>query len=440
MCQAETRCRTRLSAAKTSSIRIYSLPVASEVTSLNSHYEGAAFMQTRDVHARNVQVSPGGVHNTLRDYAISFIPMNETRQRVDPITASCTTPSPGFTTKNSLTPEICGRRLILSTEPTIPWFWSGHPKVAILFRYVPGSKPEDRKTAMASIGDVSVSHIASSLAQNIATSGPATPGNTAGTKPDASIATEMKGAFDSLLQSQRNASGRPSTDSLIAPLAPFSTPSVSGDGLMNALKEAVGAFQELSGTKQNVLQQLDQSPGMQHPSTVGDQQLAQLPSKQFGSTVGDQQLAQLPDKQHASNLGSQQLAQLSSKQFASTVGDQQLAQLSEKQHASNLGSQQLAQLSSKQFASTVGDQQLAQLSDKQHISNLGDQQLAQLSDKQRASGLGDKQLSPSIQTDGSPSENRGIKMLDQCTNFFSLLHKLVSGDQDLAAKARGVLR
>jgi hypothetical protein len=312
---------------------------------------------------------------------------------------------------------------MLSTEPTIPWFWSGHLKIAILFRYVPGSKPEDRKTAVASIGDVSVSHIASSLAQNIAASGPDNPGNTAGTKPDASIATEMKGAFDSLLQSQRNASGRPSTDSLIAPLAPFSTPSISGDGLMNALKEAVGAFHELSGTKQNVLQQLDQSPGMQRPSTVGDQQLAQFSSKQFGSTVSDQQLAQLSDKQHASNLGAQQLAQLSSKQFASTVGDQQLAQLS-----------------SKQLSSTGGDQQLAQLSDKQHVSSLGNQQLAQLSDKQRASGLGDKQLSPSIQTDGDPSENRGIKMLDQCTNFFGLIQKLVTGDLDLAAKARGVLR
>ncbi len=241
---------------------------------------------------------------------------------------------------------------------------------------------------MASIGDVSVSHIASSLAQNIVASDPATEG-IVGAKPVVSIATAMKGAFDGLMQSQQDTSVVPSKDSPIAPITPFSTPSVSGDGLMSALKEAVGAFNELSGMKQDV---------------------------------------------------SQQFAQFSGAQHASDVGDQQFAQLSDKQHVSNLGGQQIAQLSNKQQVSNLGDQQLAQFSDKQHVSNLGNQQLAQLSDKQHTSSVGDKQFSQPMQADRSSSGNQGAKMLDQCTNFFTLLQKLVTGDQDLAAKARGVLR
>jgi hypothetical protein len=258
---------------------------------------------------------------------------------------------------------------------------------------------------MASIGDVSVSHIASSLAQNIVASDPATEG-IVGAKPVVSIATAMKGAFDGLMQSQQDTSVVPSKDSPIAPITPFSTPSVSGDGLMSALKEAVGAFNELSGMKQDVSQQFAQFSGAQHASDVGDQQFAQL-----------------SDKQHVSNLG-----------------DQQLAQFSDKQHVSNLGGQQIAQLSNKQQVSNLGDQQLAQFSDKQHVSNLGNQQLAQLSDKQHTSSVGDKQFSQPMQADRSSSGNQGAKMLDQCTNFFTLLQKLVTGDQDLAAKARGVLR
>ena len=250
---------------------------------------------------------------------------------------------------------------------------------------------------MASIGDVSVSHITSSLAQNIATSEPATTRSTADNS-DVTLASAMKGAFDGLFQSHQSASGRPSSDSLVAPIAPFSVPPISNDKLMSALNEAVGAFNQLSGQKQNASQQLT-------------------------SPVGDQQLAQLPGQQHVAILG-----------------DQQLAQLSDKQRSANLGDQQLAQLSDKQFSVPIGDQQLAQLSDKQRGPSLGDQQLAQLSDKQLPLAVGDKQLPHSLPADRPLSTDKGTRLLDQCTNFFSLLQTFVSGDHDLAAKTRGILR
>ncbi len=180
---------------------------------------------------------------------------------------------------------------------------------------------------MQSFGDVPVSQFASSLARDIAASAPAT--GAGETKPHASIATDLMDAFDGLTQSQQIALGRSSTNSVVARISPFSTPTVPSENMMHALKEAVGAFNELVGYKQSVLHQLT-------------------------SLVGDQQPGQVADQQNASNLV-------------------------------------------------------------------------------------DKQLSQSGHADQSSLEDQGVKMLDECARFFSLLQRCVTDKQNLTAKARDAL-
>jgi hypothetical protein len=161
---------------------------------------------------------------------------------------------------------------------------------------------------MVGMSDVSVSHIASSLAENIAGREPAAPSVTGAGQANSSVATCMRNAFDGLRQGQNNSESF-SKDSLVAPIAPFSTPSISRDSLMNSLREAVGAFHELSGGQQRGLQQLAQLSDKQQVPTLGGQQLAQLSDKQHVPTLGDQQLAQLSNMQRSGSLGVQQLMQ-----------------------------------------------------------------------------------------------------------------------------------
>jgi hypothetical protein len=217
-------------------------------------------------------------------------------------------------TKYSLTPESRERRLVVSSEPTIPddrLSEASSSLATFLGNHV-------RKTVMPSFGDVSVSQIASSLARDIAASAPAT--GAGETKPHASVATAIMEAFDDLTQSQQIAVGLSSTNPVVARISPFSTPTVPCETMMNALKEAVGAFNELVGYKQSVLQQLT-------------------------SLVGDQQPGQVADQQNASNLV-------------------------------------------------------------------------------------DKQLSQSGQADQSSFEDQGVKMLDECARFFSLLQRCVTDEQN----------
>jgi hypothetical protein len=253
---------------------------------------------------------------------------------------------------------------------------------------------------MASIGDASVLHIASSLARSIAGSESAAATNATQTQQGPSIGESIKAAFDGLIKTQQNDAGRPGSG--VAAIEPFSPPPVPIDGLIPSLKEAIGAFRDLAGGKQK-----------------------------WSIDALDQQRVAESDMQRAGNFGSQQLGQLSDMQRAGNFGSQQLGQLSDMQRAGNLGSQQLGQLSDMQRAGNFGSQQLGQLSDMQRAGNLGSQQLTAEFDQQRTLGP---------QSGNLQAASPGVKMLDQCSKFFGLLDQIVAGDKDLALKANQMLR
>ena len=105
---------------------------------------------------------------------------------------------------------------------------------------------------MASVSDISVRHIASSLADHIKGSDSAA---SQVTTPSASLAQSVKAAFDGLIKAHGDLGHAPA-DLPVAPLAPFSSPPITGKPLMGSLQEALGAFHDLTGIKQQLAKQL----------------------------------------------------------------------------------------------------------------------------------------------------------------------------------------
>ena len=279
---------------------------------------------------------------------------------------------------------------------------------------------------MVGLGDVSVMHVASSLVQNIG-SDSATPLTGTG-QVDKSSASAMTQAFGGLLQAQ-GSNGLPSQDSLVPSIAPFSPPPMSVESVTKFLKEAVGAFRELSGAKQNGFQQLS---GMQHAGTLNDKQLSELP--------------EIADQQHVPVLANQQHMQLSGMQHAGTLNDKQLSELpgiADQQHVPVLANQQHMQLSGMQHAGSLNDKQLSELpeiADQQHVPVLANQQHMQLSSMQHAANASEEQTKGFSQAQETSSGNEGLRMLNQCAKLFGLVQSMLAGDDDFATKSRQVIR
>jgi len=285
----------------------------------------------------------------------------------------------------------------------------------------------------------SFAQIASSVAASIAESSSRTTSPVGAATP---IRESLKAAFEGLMKSSAQ-SGQ--AEPGLAPMEPFTPPSIPSDALMTRLTEALQSFQEINGGMQSIGAQ--QSPGSmqtisqaQHTAQLGTAQL--VGNQQFGAgsaqRVSDQQLAATPgnmqlgsDKQLVSDqqLGasSGQMQHVSDQQLANP-GNMQLG--ADQQFAGRLGN--MPRVADQQFAGNLSDKQIGSdkqlVSDQQSEAKVGNMQL--VSDQQRR-GAGNAQLSADVGHAEQTSDGPGLSMLNDCNRLFALLHRVVSAEKEL---------